>query len=181
MEAGGGDSNFHPTKACFCIFPQIVLCLKKLFCRWIMMKKNRALSLFRPVLLAFCLALAIYSLSALAPRAESLGNMVESFGDSIGQGLDNLGQQLNRANSSFLNAIDGQNNNGNYEAQMRQYRRMEAARVNELAEATGVSPDVIRKLRADGMTWEEIANRYGINLDSLPPPDPNAAPGSPLQ
>lgn len=102
-------------------------------------------------------------------KAESLGGMVESFGNSIGQGLENLGQQLNRANDAFL----GNGNNNSYEAQMRQYRQLEAAKVREMSEATGVSQDYIRKLRSDGMTWEEIANQYGVNLDNLPAPQLN--------
>lgn len=102
-------------------------------------------------------------------RAEGIGGMVESFGESIGQGLENLGQQLNRANDAFL----GNGNNNSYEAQMRQYRQLEAAKVREMAEVTGVSQDEIRKLRSEGMTWEQIANKYGVNLDNLPAPQLN--------
>lgn len=138
------------------------------------MNKNLKLSNF--LIISLLLALCAGTFSVTAPGAESLDNMVESFGDSIGQGLKNLGQQLNRANESFLNEVGGQNNNGSYESQMRLYRQMEAARVNELAEATGVSPDYIRQLRADGMTWEQIADKYGVNMDSLPAPQPNSLP-----
>lgn len=108
-------------------------------------------------------------------RAESVGEMVESFGESIGQGLENLGEQLNRANESFFNSA-GRPDASGYEAQMRQYRQLEAARVNGLAEMTGVSPDVIRKLRSDGLTWQQIADKYGVSLESLPPPQPDANP-----
>ena len=111
----------------------------------------------------------------LPARGENLGQMVESFGDSIGQGLENLGQQLNRANDSFLNSLDGQKG-PSYEEQMRQYRRLEEARVNELADVTGLSSDTIRQMRSEGMTWEQIADKYGINLDSLPAPQINSGP-----
>lgn len=118
----------------------------------------------------FLLALALF-LFPQPPRAETLGEAVESFGDSIGQGLENLGEQLNRANSSFLNSVDGNNAKPQgYEAQMRAYRQLENARVKEMATVTGVSQDYIRQLREDGATWEQIANQYGVNLDSLPAP-----------
>lgn len=126
--------------------------------------------------ISLVIALCAWPFSVHTSKAENLGNMVESFGDSIGKGLENLGQQLNRANDSFLNAVDGQKNNGSYESQMRQYRQMEAARVNEMADVTGVSPDYIRQLRSDGMTWEQIANKYRVNLDSLPAPQTNVNP-----
>lgn len=121
----------------------------------------------------FLLAASLF-LFSLSPRAETLGGAVESFGDSIGQGLENLGQQLNRANSSFLNSVDGNNANPQgYEAQMRAYRQLEAARVKEMSAVTGVSQDYIRQLREDGATWEQIASQYGVNLDSLPAPQVN--------
>lgn len=116
------------------------------------------------VVLAFLLA----SLSG-RPQAENLAGMVESFGESIGQGLENLGQTLNRANDSFL----GNGNDNSYEAQMRQYRQLEAAKAQEMSEVTGVSQDEIRKLRSEGMTWEQIANKYGVDLDNLPAPQLN--------
>lgn len=122
---------------------------------------------------AFLLAATLF-LFPLSTYAETLGEAVESFGDSIGQGLENLGQQLNQANRSFLNSVDGNNANPQgYEAQMRAYRQMEAARVKEMATVTGVSQDYIRQLREDGATWEQIASQYGVNLDSLPAPQIN--------
>lgn len=129
----------------------------------------------RKLILTLLIVLCLGWYLILPAKGENLGQMVESFGDSIGQGLDNLGQQLNRANDSFLNNFDGQKGQS-YEAQMRQYRRLEEARVSELADVTGVSSDTIRQMRSEGMTWEQIADKYGINLDTLPPPRINSGP-----
>lgn len=133
----------------------------------------------RAFLFSLLMALNFLPYQIHESKAEGLGNALESFGSSIGEGLENLGQQLNRANNSFLNAIDGRNNANSYEAQMRQYRQMETARINELAQVTGVSPDHIQELRSNGMTWEQIADKYGVNLDSLPSPQMNGNTSNP--
>lgn len=102
--------------------------------------------------------------------AADIGNAIEQFGDSVLGGLENLGQTLNRANDSLLGE---QPNAPAFEAQMRAYRQAEEAKVQELATVTGVKPEVIRELRANGMTWEQIAEKYGVNLNTLPlPPNP---------
>lgn len=102
--------------------------------------------------------------------AAGIGNAIEQFGDSVLGGLENLGQTLNEANSSLLG---DQPNPPSFEAQMRAYRQQEEAKVQEMATVTGVKPEVIRDMRASGMTWEQIASKYGVNLNTLPlPPGP---------
>ena len=103
----------------------------------------------------------------LCHAAEGVGGAIEQFGDSVLGGLENLGDTLNEANSSLL----GENPNPpSYEAQMRAYRRAEAARVQEISAVSGVAPEVIREMRANGMTWQQIADKYNIDLQSLPLP-----------
>lgn len=116
----------------------------------------------------FLLTLLLYGLPMSLARAESVGGMLESFGDSIGQGLDNLGQELNNVNS----AITGNPAPQSYEAQIRQWRQLEAAKVKEFSEVTGVGQEHLRELRAEGMTWEQIAQKYNVNLNELPAPQP---------
>lgn len=105
--------------------------------------------------------------------AGNVGNAIEQFGDSVLGGLENLGQTLNQANDNLLGR---QPNTQSFEDQMRAYRQAEEAKVQELSTVTGVKPEVIREMRANGMTWEEIAAKYGVNLNELPVP-----PNSPAQ
>lgn len=121
--------------------------------------------LFFTILLFFCLCFNI--------QAGEIGNAIEQFGESIEGGLDNLGQTLNNANNAILGRP--QPDSFSYEQQMRAYREAENARVNEIATVSGVDPNVIRQLRGDGMTWEQIAEKYNVNLSSLPLP-PNVPP-----
>lgn len=99
--------------------------------------------------------LAVF-LCASAPRAESI----------LGA-LDAIGEEANRLNDSFLDSLSGK---GGFEEQMASYRRREANRVREFAQASGVSPDVIRNMRLEGATWERIAAKYNVDLNSLPNP-----------
>ena len=112
------------------------------------------------------LAMALFAMP-LASHAEGVGEAVEQFGDSVLGGMENLGNTLNEANSAIL----GENPEPpSYEAQMRAYRHAEAARVQEIATVSGVEPQVIREMRASGMTWEQIAAKYNIDLQTLPLP-----------
>ena len=49
----------------------------------------------------------------------------------------------------------------------RGYETEEIIRLLILATATGKGPDEISILREEGMGWEEIAKRYGIEMDTL--------------
>lgn len=89
-----------------------------------------------------------------------------SDAESILGGLENINEGLNNLNTSILDSLDG----NNAQAQIARYRKLEAARVHEMAEVTGVDPDVIRKMRQEGATWEQIAAHYNINLENLPAP-----------
>lgn len=89
--------------------------------------------------------------------------------ESILGALENIGDAANQANEAFLNSLNGSDKES-YEQQMAIYRRNENARIDELSAATGVSPDELQSMRAAGATWEEIASKYGINLNALPPP-----------
>lgn len=115
--------------------------------------------------LAAALALAAAIMPCGALRAES-----------ISQILEGIGQTANSLNSEFLDRIGGGQANEGYQADIARYKRLEAARVREMAAVTGVDPQVIRELRQQGMTWEQIASRYNVNLDSLPAPQ--AAPAN---
>lgn len=108
----------------------------------------------------------------IAAYAADLGTDIEQFGDSVLNGLDNLSDTLNQANSSLFGANPA-NNPQSYEEQMRAYRQTEAARVREMATVTGVNPDVIQEMRWNGMTWEQIADKYNVNLQDLPVPIPS--------
>ncbi len=94
----------------------------------------------------------------------SLFMCTASHGESIMGALDEIGNAANEANSAILNSL-GKNN---YEGQMAAYRRAEARRIQEISEASGVEPGIIRKDREEGATWEQIAQKYGVNLANLP-------------
>lgn len=91
--------------------------------------------------------------------------------ESILGGLETLGESLNHLNSAILDRLNGgQGGEENYNERMRRYELLESARVNEMSEATGVDPEVIRSLRANGATWQDIADMYNVNLANLPDP-----------
>ncbi|MDE5832724.1 MAG: hypothetical protein K2H64_07050 [Desulfovibrio sp.] len=89
--------------------------------------------------------------------------------ESILGGLETLGESLNRLNSDILDRLNG-DTGSDYQEQIRRYQMLEAARVHEMSEVTGVDPDVIRRLRAEGSTWQDIADMYDVNLENLPDP-----------
>lgn len=84
--------------------------------------------------------------------------------ESILGGLEEFSATLNQLNDDVLRR------HLSFENQMRLYRREEAAKVREFSVVSGVSESVIRKMRRDGATWNQIAAKYGVNLDSLPLP-----------
>lgn len=113
--------------------------------------------------LTAALALAAAIIPCGAPRAES-----------ISQILEGIGQTANSLNSDILDRIGGAQPAQGYQAEIARYKRLEAARVREMSAVTGVSPQVIRELRQQGQTWEQIAGKYGVNLDNLPSPEAGA-------
>lgn len=98
------------------------------------------------------LGMAIYTLPASA--------------ESLLGGLEEFGHELNEANSYILNKIDPPT----YAQMMRHYRQLEYERVLEFSAVSGVSPEVIRQLRAHGYTWNQIGDKYDINVNTLPEP-----------
>ena len=91
--------------------------------------------------------------------------------ESILGGLETLGEALNHLNSAILDRLDGkENGEESYTERMRRYELLESARVHEISEATGVDPEVIKNLRANGATWQDIADMYNVNLENLPDP-----------
>lgn len=87
-------------------------------------------------------------------------------GESILGGMEELGHALNEANAYILHKIDPPT----YAEMMRRYRQLEYERVLEFSAVSGVAPEVIRQMRKNGDTWQEIGDRYDINVNTLPQP-----------
>lgn len=104
----------------------------------------------------------------IAPAALALGLACQpALAESILGGLEELGEGLNEANSYILN---GFHSPSTFAEQMRRYRQLEYERTLELSAVSGVSPEVIRQMRRNGATWSQIAEKYDINLATLPSP-----------
>lgn len=102
----------------------------------------------------------------------TLGFSMPAKGESVMQVLEGIGEAANSLNQEASNFFEGRNSSsGNYAQAMARVRKLEAIRVHELAEAAGVDPEIIRKLRQNGETWEQIAATYNVDLASLPNPE----------
>lgn len=78
------------------------------------------------------------------------------------QGLEGINRALNNANSAILDRLDGSQQN-----QMSDYRRLEKARLQLMAEASGQSEEKIAAMRANGESWEQIGSQFSIDANSL--------------
>ncbi len=90
----------------------------------------------------------------------------ESF--AAAEGAIGIAEKANKVRQKPLRVILNSLGKNNYEGQMAAYRRAEARRIQEISEASGVEPGIIRKDREEGATWEQIAQKYGVNLANLP-------------
>lgn len=79
--------------------------------------------------------------------------------------LEGIGSAANAINREILGEPEE-----SYASQIQALRQLEAARVREMAAVTGVNPDILRQMRANGDTWQQIADKYNVNLSSLPAP-----------